>query len=104
MKKGKIYCQDTIPRLKHKYGKGFTVLLKLKSKTQVENAEETATDSNTEHSTLLADSKEVEAVKHCMQHTYTCILQDEHAVSKNTIGFKIVICNIFFVRVCCIIM
>lgn len=87
MKEGKIYCQDTIPRLKNKFGKGFTVLLKLKSKSQVENLEEVVTDargetnSREEQSCLLIESKEVEAIKKSMQSAYRCTLQDEHAVS-----------------------
>lgn len=87
MKEGKIYCQDTIPRLKHKFGKGFTVLLKLKGKSQVENLEEVVVDvggetnSHEERYGLLAESKEVEAVKKSMQTAYRCTLQDEHAVS-----------------------
>lgn len=95
MKEGRIYCQDTIPKLKKEFGKGFNILLKLK--TANENYDEVdARSNNVDVSTvnsndmellsLLPDSSDPQPVKIVMHSINTiyrdhCTLKDKHLVS-----------------------
>lgn len=90
MKKGKIRCQDTIPRLKQEFGKGFTVLLKLKSSNEpVDEVDGSAqpllppSEKNSEPKTLQPCSRQVEEVKNSVKNMYPekITLRDQHLVS-----------------------
>lgn len=91
MKKGEIYCQDTVPRLKQQFGKGFTILLKLKSLNEpideVDGAMHTSEDLDSETESLLQtsdhDPKPVKDVMRSVVRLYkkNLILKDKHLVS-----------------------
>lgn len=94
MKKGEIYCQGTIPRLKQEYGKGFTVLLKLKSSNEpvdeVDGVADISQDADLETETLLSnsdgdehDSKQVKDIMRSVKRMYKkhITLKDKHLVS-----------------------
>lgn len=82
MKQGVIFCQDTIPRLKQEYGKGYTIVLKIKSSGGV--LEEVVTDGasssmlSTDQSNTDLDNV-VKAMKKAFGKELT--LRDRHAVS-----------------------
>lgn len=94
MKKGEIYCQDTIPRLKQQFGKGFTVLLKLKAANEpldvVDGMSVPVADVDEMETTNLlpddADSKQVTAVRQAIERMYknNYVLKDKHMVSSLT--------------------
>lgn len=92
MKKGEIYCQDTVPRLKQKYGNGFTVILKLKSSSEptdevdgIESPLSEQFDSETEILLQASDddSKQVKDVMRSVMRIYknNLTLKDKHLVS-----------------------
>lgn len=91
MKKGEIYCQDTIPRLKQKYGKGFTLLLKLKSTSEpvdeVDGVSSVSEELDSESENLLQvkedDPKQVKDVMRHVVRLYkrNITLKDKHMVS-----------------------
>lgn len=92
MKQGEIFCQGTIPRLKQKYGKGFTVLLKLKSSNEsIDEVDGSAQPLLPQHSgdssepkTSQPCSKQVEDVKRSVTNMYSknkITLKDQHLVS-----------------------
>lgn len=91
MKEGKIYCQGTLPKLKEKFGKGYTVLLKLKYSGDEDELSEVVVEEvdgrmSRQNSSGSASAKDVEAVMNKMKELYgtNCRLRDKHKVRKLT--------------------
>lgn len=90
MKKGEIYCRGTIPKLKQQYGKGFTVLLKLKPSSEavdeVDGIAHSSEELDSETESLIQsddnDSKQVKDVMRSMAKLYrkNYTLKDKHLV------------------------
>lgn len=109
MKNGSIYCQGTVPRLKQQYGKGFTVMLKLKSTVEppideVDGVAYTTDDLDSETENLLQideyDSKQVKDVMRSVYKLYrkNIELKDKHLVSEiKKIKLTIFVINFFVV-------
>lgn len=101
MKNGEIYCQGTIPRLKQQYGKGFTLLLKLKSSIQpTDEVDGVSEEFDSETENLLQatddDSKQVKDVMRSVLRMYKkhLTLKDKHLVSfecKNCKNFNFIV-------------
>lgn len=88
MKKGEIYCQDTIPKLKQIYGKGFALILKLKStpEDEVAGASAMSDELDREIEDLLPATDDPKRVKDVMRHVVRLYkgnisLKDKHLVS-----------------------
>ncbi|XP_031329080.1 ATP-binding cassette sub-family A member 3-like isoform X1 [Photinus pyralis] len=92
MKAGQLECYGTIPKLKEKYGQGYTVMLKLKSCINIvvnhDDTDSTASQSqplsaNSRRDTNLAsgDSEEVKNLMLAFENKYKdlCTLRDKHA-------------------------
>jgi ABC-type uncharacterized transport system ATPase subunit len=79
MKNGELKCIGYIQKLKEKYGKGFSLMLKMKPKIPTENDPILAAAQDlTDSSPSLIES--VTDIKLQLQALFTCDLKDEHEV------------------------
>ena len=80
MKNGEMKCIGYIQKLKEKYGKGFSLMIKVKPKV----LDETDVDGRTETDSIPSSSPITESVtdiKLQLQSLFSCDLKDEHDVS-----------------------
>lgn len=78
MKNGEMKCIGYIQKLKEKYGKGFSLMIKVKPKTE-ESVTETDSMAPSLPSPVVEES--VTDIKLQLQSLFTCELKDEHDVS-----------------------
>lgn len=78
MKNGELQCIGCIQKLKEKYGKGFSLMIKVKPNVPIDN-DHIARDM-TDSSPSLMES--VTDIKLQLQNIFSCELKDEHEVKK----------------------
>lgn len=84
MKNGEMKCIGLIQKLKEKYGKGFSLMIKCKPKTVEKESYGAMEVSRTETDSIDSSPPAIESVtdiKLQLQSLFTCELKDEHDVS-----------------------
>lgn len=91
MKNGEMKCIGYIQKLKEKYGKGFSLMIKVKphvlDHTGMERSR-TETDSIDSTAQPTEATETVTGIKLQLQSLFTCDLRDEHDVRFSLIGFR----------------
>lgn len=90
MKNGELKCIGYIQKLKEKYGKGFSLMVKMKPQVPQNNdqVDKKSQDSTDSVPSLMESATDI---KLQLQSLFTCDLKDEHEVRKSLkIVFKLI--------------